>query len=517
MTTDRATPGPFELLCLAWIALIWLWEPAYLTLSVDDSFYYLQIARHVAGGDGFTFDGLNSTNGFHPLWLLTFSGLAWLVPAGAEVLMRTALTLQVLMLWGGVVLLGRALRPLTPWIRIAAAGLLLNFYFVKSLVNGMESALSFLLIAATMAVWSAGPRESRSKPLVVGQLAGLCVMARLEAVLFAIGVALLPADPLEEPRGTKRLLAHPALWLAPLLVVIAYLAANQLFFGHWFPVSSAVKTDRGLWGFGLRRVLKAVVVVAVPAALGLYLHRTAHDPARRTLLRLTAPVAFYAIGSAGLYQLMLGGTPAIWYLVPWSTLLIVVAALLLAAAAESPRWRIGVTAVSVLWLIWCGMTWHARLDPASYSAYLAARESGWWLEANTAEEDLAAGWASGITSAHSGRRLMNLDGLANSWEYKERYLDQGKTALFIDEVWPVDYLAIYFDLENLEYFAENGFRGVPIGHWGVARAECVEFRSIVRPWRSRRLVYTVLRRAATDPESRFERFVVTAAAMCPEP
>ena len=36
---------------------------------VDDSFYYSQIARQVAMGHGFTFDGLHRTNGFQPLWL----------------------------------------------------------------------------------------------------------------------------------------------------------------------------------------------------------------------------------------------------------------------------------------------------------------------------------------------------------------------------------------------------------------------------------------------------------------
>ncbi len=36
----------------------------------DDGFYYLQIARNVATQGKFTFDGINRTNGFHPLWQL---------------------------------------------------------------------------------------------------------------------------------------------------------------------------------------------------------------------------------------------------------------------------------------------------------------------------------------------------------------------------------------------------------------------------------------------------------------
>src|SRR3972149_3649273 len=38
--------------------------------SSDDGFLYFQVARNLAAGHGFTFDGINPTNGFHPLWLL---------------------------------------------------------------------------------------------------------------------------------------------------------------------------------------------------------------------------------------------------------------------------------------------------------------------------------------------------------------------------------------------------------------------------------------------------------------
>ena len=35
----------------------------------DDSFYAFQIARNIAGGHGPTFDGVNLTNGFQPLYV----------------------------------------------------------------------------------------------------------------------------------------------------------------------------------------------------------------------------------------------------------------------------------------------------------------------------------------------------------------------------------------------------------------------------------------------------------------
>lgn len=51
--------------------------PLLLRLPVtwDDGFYYLEIARRLAAGEGSTFDGINPTNGYHPLWLLTLVAL----------------------------------------------------------------------------------------------------------------------------------------------------------------------------------------------------------------------------------------------------------------------------------------------------------------------------------------------------------------------------------------------------------------------------------------------------------
>jgi len=38
--------------------------------QTDDAFYYFVTARNIAEGKGITFDGISTTNGFHPLWML---------------------------------------------------------------------------------------------------------------------------------------------------------------------------------------------------------------------------------------------------------------------------------------------------------------------------------------------------------------------------------------------------------------------------------------------------------------
>src|SRR5215216_894901 len=36
----------------------------------DDAYYYFKVAQNISEGHGSTFDGINKTNGYHPLWML---------------------------------------------------------------------------------------------------------------------------------------------------------------------------------------------------------------------------------------------------------------------------------------------------------------------------------------------------------------------------------------------------------------------------------------------------------------
>ena len=58
--------------------------------------------------------------------------------------------------------------------------------------------------------------------------------------------------------------------------------------------------------------------------------------------------------------------------------------------------------------------WHAR-DPQRVT-YEAAD----WARANVPEDAVLASWHAGAVGYLSGRRVLNLDGLVNSWEFHER-------------------------------------------------------------------------------------------------
>ena len=74
----------------------------------DDAFYYLKPARDFSAGLGSTFDTINPTNGYHPLWMLVLSVLAMIphsilgfyyVALGANLLLVAAVSLLVFIMF----------------------------------------------------------------------------------------------------------------------------------------------------------------------------------------------------------------------------------------------------------------------------------------------------------------------------------------------------------------------------------------------------------------------------------
>src|SRR5512142_282457 len=69
----------------------------------DDAYYYFKVAQNISQGLGSTFDGIHSTNGYHPLWMLIC------VPIFALARFDLILPLRVLVIVTGILQLGAAL------------------------------------------------------------------------------------------------------------------------------------------------------------------------------------------------------------------------------------------------------------------------------------------------------------------------------------------------------------------------------------------------------------------------
>src|SRR5688572_17505698 len=104
---ERRRMGRLRVTVIALLALgaaLRLWNatrglPELLTTTIpDDAFYYFGIARHLALGHPPSIDGVNPTNGYHPLWLALLVPLwSLLSEAAPQVPVRIALVLGALL------------------------------------------------------------------------------------------------------------------------------------------------------------------------------------------------------------------------------------------------------------------------------------------------------------------------------------------------------------------------------------------------------------------------------------
>jgi hypothetical protein len=178
----------------------------------DDSFYCFEIARNIARGLGSTVDGVHATNGYQPLYVLLLVPLYWIWGGDATGPIYSALVASaVLNVLTGWILFRLVRRYASP---VAAFFALLLWSFgpaiVRQSVNGLETSLAMLLLAAALeyylAVYRPRPSPGRRETVTLGALLGLAILARIDALLF---VAAIGFDVLRHrrPHAVRRLVA----------------------------------------------------------------------------------------------------------------------------------------------------------------------------------------------------------------------------------------------------------------------------------------------------------------------
>ncbi|MRS03153.1 hypothetical protein EG832_08015, partial [bacterium] len=170
--------------------------------NVDDAFFYYKVAQNVLAGHGFTFDQINLSNGFHPLWMVVCLGVFWLSN------FNLLLPLRVLVIVSGLFNAATSLilfRFLKRYLHIAAAfvaaflwGMYPGVYNVST-VLGMESSISvfFIVLLVSLAVRFLNREDHyihrRRDLILLGIVGGMTILARLDNVFLVavIGVFLL--------------------------------------------------------------------------------------------------------------------------------------------------------------------------------------------------------------------------------------------------------------------------------------------------------------------------------------
>jgi hypothetical protein len=414
----------FALLPIEWL----------FVLLEDDAWMVTAIARNWAHGLGITADGVNPTNGFHPLYPLTLGALPYLFELEglhtgfrANLLICAVLnTLALLPFYG----LARAVtvRPLA----LAGLALLaLNPFLIRVSVNAMETSLALLLLLTLW--WYALVRkpETLGGAVLMGVLAALAILARLDSALAAalLGLALL----WRELRARQLPRLTVVYGLSGVLLLLPYIVRNLLVFDAISPSSGRalayMHSFRESFGFtsGLQLVAYQPAIdlnwapawlLAVLLLLAGWMFLSLPAEKRATL----APLVLYALILAFYYAyIQQQGRPRYYVGVAAVVVLVLCARLVTRTerrvTADQGR-GLGLGRLSAVVLIIAfnsvlSVSYAVNVANAPYQAQPAMFNAARWIADNLPPDARVAAQNSGIFQYYSERVVLNFDGKLN--------------------------------------------------------------------------------------------------------
>lgn len=212
------------------------------TVTVDDTYLYLQIARNWADLGFPTFDGQNPTSGFQPLWNAVLMILAALFHDRETLLRAACFVSAILNLLTSPLILRLGKQLAAPSVAyLAMIGWCLYLFCPRS-PNGMESSLHGVVFALAALValptWKDFESTKPRQWLLLGGLLALNGLCRLDSGILSAMVAGLFGLRLIAQRKWQDL---GLLAILPIVLTTLYFGANKIYFGSATPISGRVK------------------------------------------------------------------------------------------------------------------------------------------------------------------------------------------------------------------------------------------------------------------------------------
>ena len=216
------------------VAFFYITIVLHYSYTPDDTYIYLQYARNIAGGDGFSFNPNSPSYGVTgPLWALLIaagvkSGLDPFIVAKTFDILFASLSIVV------VYVLSVSLIRDRVYAFIAALVFSLDAWFLRWSASGMETSLAVLLVLLTVRYAYEGDY------LIAGFVAGLLTLVRPEGVLLFLVIQLENSITSYFLRKGQRLL-----WIGTalyLIVVVPWLLYSLMRFGSMVPNTQLAKS-----------------------------------------------------------------------------------------------------------------------------------------------------------------------------------------------------------------------------------------------------------------------------------
>ncbi len=304
--------------------VLFFYPDKIVNLFYNDAFYYFTIATNYLHKGVFSFDGINPTNGFHPLWQIITIVLFKIASNSDFKIILTLLVCIVLTSSANILFFSSAYKitksKLLAFITIIPGYFYLIFglaigkhYSIISPVNGMETSISlflFSLLLYFLIRCSEGKQFYRFKYYTISLLVSLLFLSRLDEIFIIYTLLLYVFFSSDK---SNRLLNSIKFLVFPILMISGYLIYNQLSTGMLLPVSGLQKSGfsfdnvvhiiRGLflgrsfnyfWGEHLYSRILPIVYVLIATGFFLVLFFKKSFNKNNSLI---APLAYIAMAS----------------------------------------------------------------------------------------------------------------------------------------------------------------------------------------------------------------------------
>lgn len=435
-----------------------------LNFSNDDSFFYLKTAYNFSEGFGSTFDKVNLTNGYHPLWFLILSVYYFIIGLFGSFSPETLYRFTVML----ILYFDFATLAVLYFFFKNSYGDGYQKYFMLSIPLyllltgirdfGMETHLLCLLIAFYLYIKSVEFKHSITYTNAKCVLLMLIFLTRIDYLFTVIPILIITDYLTSDSASRNNYIKKSVLYLAATCIV--YFSVNYYFFGTVMPVTSRIKSTfpEILFFHNIGKLLEpgAVTNQFAKTAFTFFMIIVFLILSRfRTIREKLTKTDYFLLGlciAAAAYLLLniLFNKHALkeWYV---SFPAFVSSILMIRVILLIPKtYYISLSIFSFIFLFIFYIT---RIkNPKWNSAYYYAKE----IKNQTQPDDrIYMIDLSGITGFFSERNIINGDGLINSNEYQD-YLTTGNLELYFKE-YNVKYYSTYSqDYAPMELTEDSG-------------------------------------------------------------